>query len=75
MNQQNGNLNAPDPASDHDVGRRDLLKITGAGVAALGAMSIINMPFEANAQGIVEGADNFYKSEKLNFQKVTDVLP
>lgn len=71
MNQQNEILNTPEPASDLDVGRRDLLKLTGAGVAALGAMSILNIPFEARAQGIIEGADNFYKSDKLNHQKVT----
>ncbi|MBB3747017.1 hypothetical protein FHX10_006570 [Rhizobium sp. BK591] len=71
MTQQNEILNKPEPVSDLDVGRRELLKLTGAGVAALGAMSILNIPATARAQDMSNGADNFYKSDKLNYQKVT----
>jgi hypothetical protein len=52
-----------------DVGRRNLLKLTGAGVAALGAMSILDLPF-AKAQDMSNGA-NFYTSDRVNLQKVT----
>jgi fermentation-respiration switch protein FrsA (DUF1100 family) len=71
MNQHNENLNTSEPPSDLDVGRRHLLKLTGAGMAALGAMSILNIPVTARAQDMSNGADNFYKSDKLNHQKVT----
>ena len=53
-----------------DVGRRNLLKLTGAGVAALGAMSILDLPF-AKAQDMSNGANNFYSSDRVNLQKVT----
>jgi hypothetical protein len=53
-----------------DVGRRNLLKLTGAGVAALGAMSILDLPF-AKAQDMSNGANNFYTSDRVNLQKVT----
>lgn len=53
-----------------DVGRRNLLKLTGAGVAALGAMSILDLPF-AKAQDMSNGANNFYTSDRVTVQKVT----
>ncbi len=56
------------PASGID--RRHLLKMSGAGVAALGAMSILNIPF-AKAQDMSSGADNFYTSDRVTLQKVT----
>lgn len=59
-----------DNESNFDVDRRNLLKLTGAGVAALGAMSVVGMPF-AMAQDMSNGADNFYTSDKVTLQKVT----
>jgi uncharacterized protein len=53
-----------------DIDRRSLLKMTGTGVAALGIMSVIDTPF-AKAQDMSNGADNFYKSDKLVAQKVS----
>ena len=52
------------------VGRRNLLKLTGAGVAALGLTSLLKIPF-AKAQDMSNGADNFYTSDKVTVQKVT----
>jgi fermentation-respiration switch protein FrsA (DUF1100 family) len=53
-----------------DIDRRHLLKMTGVSVAALGAMSILNIP-EAKAQDMSNGADNFYTSDRVTLQKVT----
>ncbi|WP_425516791.1 alpha/beta hydrolase [Ensifer adhaerens] len=58
------------PESDLDVDRRNLLKAAGVGVAALSAMSILNIPF-AGAQDMSKGADNFYKSDRVTGEKVT----
>lgn len=55
--------------TDFDVGRRDLLKLTGAGVAALG-LSTLNIPF-AKARDMTTGQNNFYTSDRLTLQKVT----
>jgi fermentation-respiration switch protein FrsA (DUF1100 family) len=52
-----------------DLGRRDLLKLTGAGVVTLGAMSFLDVPF-AKAQDMSNGADNFYTSDRATLQKV-----
>jgi len=64
----------PGSVADHepglDVGRRNLLRLTGAGVAVLGAMSILDLPF-AEAQDMSNDADNFYTSDRVNLQKVT----
>ncbi|TJW38984.1 MAG: twin-arginine translocation signal domain-containing protein, partial [Mesorhizobium sp.] len=49
MNKQIEIESTAQPQSSVDVGRRDLLKLTGAGVAALGAASLFNIPF-AKAQ-------------------------
>ena len=60
-------------SQDHDnaaLNRRLLLKMSGAGIAALGATSIFNTPF-AKAQDMSNGANNFYISDKVTVQKVT----
>lgn len=49
--------------------RRDVLKMTGAGIAAVGVISVAP-PF-AVAQDMSNGAANFYTSDKVNLQKVT----
>lgn len=53
-----------------DLGRRDLLTLTGAGVAALGAMSVLGAP-SAKAQDMSNGANNFYTSGRVTLQKAT----
>jgi uncharacterized protein len=53
-----------------DAGRRNALKLTGLGVATLGMMPLFNIPF-AKAQGMTNGANNFYVSDKVNVKKVT----
>lgn len=53
-----------------DIGRRDLLKAAGVGVAALGAISVLNVPF-AQAQDLSRGANNFYTSDRVSIEKVT----
>ncbi|MFN8682539.1 alpha/beta hydrolase [Paracoccus sp. P2] len=58
-------------ASGLDFGRRDLLKLTGAGVAAFGAASIFNTS-NARAQTMTEEWDKvFPKSENVDHEKVT----
>jgi hypothetical protein len=52
------------------VGRRDLLKLTGTSVAAIGTASLFNIPF-AKAQNMPSGANNFYTSDQVTLQKVT----
>lgn len=54
--------------SSVDFGRRDLLKLTGAGVAALGAASLFSIPF-AKAQDMSNGANNFYTSDRVGRSK------
>ena len=66
----NHNPEMQNPKSDLDVDRRNLLKAAGVGVAALGAMSILNVPL-AGAQDMSKGADNFYKSDRVMLEKVT----
>jgi fermentation-respiration switch protein FrsA (DUF1100 family) len=46
------------------------LKLAGAGIATLGVMSVLNIPF-ANAQDMSNGADNFYTSDSVTLRKVT----
>jgi fermentation-respiration switch protein FrsA (DUF1100 family) len=53
-----------------DVDRRNLLKLPLAGAAAF-ALSSVNELFPAMAQDLSNGADNFYKSDKVTVQKVT----
>jgi fermentation-respiration switch protein FrsA (DUF1100 family) len=57
-------------ASSTGIDRRNLLKMTGGGVAALGAMSMFDI-MEARAQDLSNGADNFYTSDKVTLHKVT----
>ncbi len=52
------------------IDRRKLLKMTGAGVAALGALSIFDST-SAKAQDMSNGASNFYTSDRVTLQKVT----
>ncbi|MBM3103723.1 alpha/beta hydrolase [Pseudomonas sp. V1] len=57
------------------LGRREFLKVTGVGIAALGVVSAAGgSAFAAevkNAVGVPEDADNFYKSDKVTVSKVT----
>lgn len=66
MNTQIGTENAVEPRSGVDFGRRDLLKLSGAGVAAL---ALLNIPF-AKAQDMSNGANNFYTSDRATLEKV-----
>jgi fermentation-respiration switch protein FrsA (DUF1100 family) len=59
-----------DHPADLDLGRRDLLKLTGAGLATFGMMSVVDLPF-ARAQDMSHGANNFYKSDKVTLEMVT----
>ena len=52
-----------------DVGRRNLLKLTGVGVAALGMMSATETP--AFAQGTLAWDKTFPKSDRVDHRKVT----
>lgn len=52
------------------VDRRHLLKMTGAGVAALSAASLVGIPL-AMAQDMSNGAANFYTSDRVTLEKVT----
>lgn len=54
--------------------RRDFLKNSGTCLAALGAMSVTGAAFAADKKvrpDLSNGADNFYKSDKLNMQTVS----
>lgn len=62
-------MNTPDTAA-RDIRRRELLQLTGAGIAALGAMSFGN-PHVARAQDMSNGANNFYVSDRVNSEKAT----
>ncbi|WP_441508970.1 twin-arginine translocation signal domain-containing protein [Bosea sp. 2YAB26] len=58
-------------ASSARLDRRDLMKLTGAGVAALAAASLFNLS-KAKAQGMTADWDKtFPKSEKVDHRKVT----
>ncbi|MDX3969211.1 MAG: alpha/beta hydrolase [Bradyrhizobium sp.] len=62
---------SPDQRSSLDFGRRDLLKLTGAGVAAFGAASLFNTA-TAEAQTMSNEWDKIFpKSEKVDHEKVT----
>ncbi len=69
MSKQNDIENMVEQHASLDLGRRKLLKWTGAGVATLAVMSALNMP--ATAQDMSNGAANFYTSDKVTVQKVT----
>jgi fermentation-respiration switch protein FrsA (DUF1100 family) len=52
------------------VSRRNILKMTGAGIATFGATSFLTAPF-AKAQDMSNGADNFYTRDSVTKQKVS----
>ncbi|MBD8653560.1 alpha/beta hydrolase [Rhizobium sp. CFBP 13726] len=52
------------------IDRRNLLKMTGAGIATLGAISVFDTP-PVGAQDMSRGAANFYTSDKVTSHKVT----
>ena len=52
-----------------DSGRESLFKRVGAGLTALGLISVVATQF-AKAQDMSNGADNFYTSDKVTVQKV-----
>ena len=70
MNKQSGTGDAAEHQIGLDVGRRDLLKLAGAGAAMVGAMSFLDM-HSAMAQDMSNGAANFYTSDKVTMEKVT----
>lgn len=56
--------------------RRNISKLIGVSAASIGMTSTANTANTAIAQGVisqqkVEGADNFYKSDKVTLQKVS----
>jgi uncharacterized protein len=63
-------ITATQTPTDSSSERRDFLKMAGGGIAALGMMSLSGGAFAATGAG-PEGADNFYKSDKVSVQKVT----
>jgi fermentation-respiration switch protein FrsA (DUF1100 family) len=71
MNKQNSPENRAAQTFGLDLGRRDLLKLTGAGVAAIGAGSLFN-PSNAKAQSMSNGWDKvFPRSDNVDHEKVT----
>jgi fermentation-respiration switch protein FrsA (DUF1100 family) len=62
----------PVPVRETDVvvDRRKLLKMTGAGLASIGMTSLFDASI-SKAQDMSNGADNFYRSEHLNLQKIS----
>jgi fermentation-respiration switch protein FrsA (DUF1100 family) len=50
-------------------GRRQLLKLSGASVAAFGLTSAVTIPF-AKAQDMSNGANNFYTSDRVTLENV-----
>jgi uncharacterized protein len=71
MNKQNSPENRAAQTSGLDLGRRDLLKLTGAGVAAIGAGSFFNTS-NAKAQNVSTEWDKvFPRSENVAHEKVT----
>ncbi|MBP2315411.1 alpha/beta hydrolase [Azospirillum soli] len=70
MNRQNADDRAVETHAGMDIDRRSLLKMTGAGVATLGIMPVFDLPV-AMAQGLSNGANNFYTSDRVTLQKVT----
>jgi len=67
MNKQFRTGNSAEGRAGLDVGRRNLLKLTGASIAAFGATSIFNLPF-AKGQDMSNGANNFYTRQKVTFK-------
>ncbi|MES2948496.1 MAG: alpha/beta hydrolase [Pseudomonadota bacterium] len=70
----NQSLETPEALSPSAADRRSFLKVTGTGVAALGALGVAGAPFAAHAQtapDMSNGANNFYTSNQVAMQKVT----
>lgn len=63
------NDNSATQVSGRDVGRRDVLKLTGASVAALG-LTAAGIP-PAKAQDMSNGQNNFYTSDRVTLEKVS----
>ncbi|MBP1206933.1 fermentation-respiration switch protein FrsA (DUF1100 family) [Duganella sp. 1411] len=62
-------IDTPIEANDSlDLSRRQMVKLTGAGAAALAMTSVLGSA--ARAQDMSNGADNFYTSDKVTVQKV-----
>ena len=59
-----------EPAPVTKAGWRNLPKPVALGALAFGMLSIVDVPV-ARAQDMSNGADNFYKSDKVTVQKVT----
>ncbi|WGD29192.1 alpha/beta hydrolase [Ancylobacter sp. WKF20] len=59
---------APTPRDD-SLDRRTMLKVAGAGLAAVGLTSLLDTT-EATAQDMSRGAANFYTSDRVTLQKV-----
>lgn len=71
MNQHIESANAAQHQDVPDAGRRNLLKLTGVGMAALGAASLFDIS-NAKAQNMSQEWDKvFPKSEKVDHQKIT----
>jgi fermentation-respiration switch protein FrsA (DUF1100 family) len=71
MNKHKENGDATAHQDGPDLGRRNLLKLTGVGIAAIGAGSLFNIS-NTEAQTMSEEWDKvFPKSEKVDHQKVT----
>lgn len=71
MNQNIQSANAAQHRDAPDAGRRTLLKLTGVGMAALGAASLFDIS-NAKAQNMSQEWDKvFPKSQKVDHQKVT----
>lgn len=71
MHSDNKTEKTVEQRADPDVGRRDLLKLTGVGIAAVGAGALFNTS-NAQAQNMTAEWDKvFPKSKKVDHQKVS----
>lgn len=71
MNQHMESANAAQHQDAPDAGRRNLLKLTGVGMAALGAASLFDIS-NAKAQHMSQEWEKvFSRSEKIDHQKIT----
>lgn len=63
--------NASTHTDEPNVGRRNLLKLAGAGIAAVGSAALFDIP-DAEAQNMTEKWDKvFPKSDKVDHQKIS----
>jgi uncharacterized protein len=69
MNKQIGPGRLVEHQAGIDVGRRNLLKLTGVGIAALGIMPVVDAP--AFAQSTLAWDKTFPKSERVDHRKVS----